>query len=200
MKFVRNAESGRRVRMSSIRRRNRSPSPQRRIRRSSGFETCCSDRSKYGTGPAADHIDQTIGEVRGIQVEETNPGDGGGDLLDEGNDGAGAQVSDVFPVRREVLRHEHDLLGTELLDLVEDRLRRAAALRPAEAGDRAEATGAVASLGDLHVRPGGRRPGPRQVEEIERGHGAPGFVTRVTGTPKPLTASTSGSAAASSSP
>ena len=45
----RNAASGSRSRMSAMRRRKRSPSPHRRIRRSNGLLTCCSDRSKYGT-------------------------------------------------------------------------------------------------------------------------------------------------------
>ena len=36
-------------RMDRMRSRNRSPSPHRRIRLISGRETCCSDRSKYGT-------------------------------------------------------------------------------------------------------------------------------------------------------
>src|SRR4029453_13946908 len=49
MKFERNVASGTRARIASMRWRNRSPSPHRRIRRSSGRDTCWSDRSKYGT-------------------------------------------------------------------------------------------------------------------------------------------------------
>ena len=49
MKLERNAASGARSRMSAMRRRKRSPSPHRRMRRSNGLETCWSERSKYGT-------------------------------------------------------------------------------------------------------------------------------------------------------
>lgn len=49
MKLLRNAADGSRWRMSVMRRRNRSPSPHRRMRRSNGLLTCCNDRSKYGT-------------------------------------------------------------------------------------------------------------------------------------------------------
>ena len=77
----------------------------------------------------------------------------------------------------------------------------AAALRAAEARDGAEAAGPVAALGHLHVGP---RRGATPARQVRAGRSRqrrrPGLRPRVTGTPKPATASTSGSAAASSSP
>ena len=58
-----------------MRRRNRSPSPQRRIRRSSGADTCCSDRSKYGTPVAQIASLQPVGQVGRVQVQQAHPVD-----------------------------------------------------------------------------------------------------------------------------
>ena len=80
------AERGRRARGRGCRRcgsRNRSPSPHRRMRRSSGGDTCCSDRSKYGHAGGADGVDQPVGEVRRVQVQQPDAVDPLGHRLDQ---------------------------------------------------------------------------------------------------------------------
>ncbi len=59
----------------------------------------------------------------------------------------------VAAVGGKVLRDEDDLRDAEPFHLREDRGLAPGALRAAEARDRAEPARAVASLGDLHVRP-----------------------------------------------
>ncbi len=108
--------------------------------------------------------------------------------------------------------------ASSCVDLGEDRGDVAAALRAAEPRDRAEPARAVAALGDLHVGPRHRRLRARQVEQVELGQRrrrhrdqlalrpfGTSVPSRSTGTtlkalPNPATWSTSGSAAASSSP
>ena len=81
-----------------------------------------------------------------------------GHRLDEPDDRPGAELCrPVLAVRGEVLGDEDDLAGAELVDLGEDRLDVATALLAAEARDRAETALTVAALGDLDVRPRGRR-------------------------------------------
>ena len=60
-------------RMSAMRRRKRSPSPHRRIRRSSGLLTCCRERSKYGTPDPQIDVDQLVGEVARVEVQQAHP-------------------------------------------------------------------------------------------------------------------------------
>ena len=197
-----------------MRRRKRSPSPQRRIRRSSGLLTCCSDRSKYGTPESTDRVDQRVAEVARVEVEQPHP---------------------VDPVRRPPARaarwrrhrahpgrslpYDARSWATSTISRapswstsVEDRRDVAAALRAPERRDRAEPAPAVAALGDLHVGPRHRRLRAGQVEQVERrdrnGADRDQLARRRSArrgrlgepTPKPATWSTSGSAAASSSP
>ena len=196
-----------------MRRRKRSPSPHRRIRRSSGLLTCCSERSKYGTPVSQIGVDQRVGEVARVEVQQPHAVDPFGDGPHERHDRAGAELAGhVLAVRREVLGDEHDLARLQLVDLGQDRADGAAALRPAERRDGAEPARAVAALGDLDVRPRRRRLRAGQVEQVERrrldradrdqrdGVAPVGAAAGTRPTPKPATWSTSGRAAASSSP
>ena len=56
----------------------------------------------------ADRVDERIGEVRRVQVQQTNPIDPVGDLLDERDDRT-LPHSLVASVGRQVLGDEHDL-------------------------------------------------------------------------------------------
>ena len=160
----------------------------------------------------ADGVDEVVAEVARVEVQQADPVDAVGDGTHERDDGAGAElVGDVLAVRREVLGDEHDLPRLQLVDLGEDRGHRPAALRTAERRDGAEPARAVAALGDLDVRPRARRPRPGQVEQVEQRAARRALTgiercgARVGGrassvTPNPATWSTSGRAAASSSP
>ena len=75
-----------------MRRRKRSPSPQRRIRRSSGLLTCCSERSKYGTPVAQMASIRRVGQVARVEVEQPDPVGALGDGLDERHDRPGAEL------------------------------------------------------------------------------------------------------------
>ena len=157
-----------------------------------------------------DRVDQLVGEVGRVEVEQPHPVDHVGDLLHERHDRPCTELGRaVLAVAGEVLGDEDDLLRAELLDLAEDRRDVPAALRTAERRNGAEPARAVAALGDLDVRPRRRRRGPRQVQQVEQRQrgGAPPITVRpaglrpsATGTPKPATWSTSGSASASSAP
>ena len=160
MKLERKAASGPAARMSSMRSRKRSPSPHRRMRRTSGADTCCSERSKYGTPVARMASTSRVGEVGRVEVEQPHPRHPRRHRLDQRDDRLGAHAL-VAAVAGQVLGDEHDLLGAagdELVDLVEDLVDRPRALRAAEARDGAEAARLVAALGHLHVGPRGGRP------------------------------------------
>ncbi len=116
----------------------------------------------------ADGIDQLVGQVARVEVEQARPVDARRHCPDQCNDRTCAElVGPVLAVARQVLGDEHDLAGFELVDLAQDRIDVAAALRPAERRDRAEPARSIAPLGDLHVCPraGALRPG--QVEQVE---------------------------------
>ena len=66
-----------------MRRRKRSPSPHRRMRRSSGLLTCCSERSKYGTPVAQMASIERVGQVARVEVQQAHPVDARGHGLDE---------------------------------------------------------------------------------------------------------------------
>jgi hypothetical protein len=128
---------------------------------------------EVGDARGADRVDEPVGEVGRVEVEQPHPVDPRRDPVDQRHDPALAPPL-VAAERGEVLRHEHHLAHAgvgEAFDLGEDRLHRPAALLAPEAGDGAEPAGAVAPLGHLDVgpRPGGARP--RQVEQVERRHG-----------------------------
>ncbi len=155
-----------------MRSRNRLPvapathPPQQRL-----ADTCCSERSKYGT-PAA-QIASIRPSVRSLGYRYSNrtrstsrrrpvppaarssrrPSSSGRSLPYEARSWATSTIS----------------RGFERSTSVEDRLDVAAALRAAETRDRAEPAGAVAALGDLHVGPRHRRLRAWQVEQVELG-------------------------------
>ena len=162
-------------------------------------------------GRRADDVDELVAEVARVQVEQADPRHPLADRPHERDDRPGAELGGaVLAVRREVLGDEDDLLGAELVDLVEDLVDVAAALLAAERRDGAEPARAVAAFGDLDVGPRRRRLRPGQVEQVEARdrRGADGdqllapavAPAEPSGMPNPATWSTSGSAAASSSP
>ena len=130
--------------------------------------TCCSDRSKYGT-PVSQMASisssvRSLGYRYSRRVQRARSPTG----AHQRDDRTGAElVGAVLAVAGEVLGDEHDLVRLELVDLGEDRLDVAAALRPAERRDGAEPARPVAALGDLHVRPRARALRPGQVEQVE---------------------------------
>ena len=66
----------------------------------------------------ADRVDQCVGQVARVQVQQPHPVGAIGDGLDERHDRAGAEVvGPVLAVRGEVLGDEHDLASLELVDL-----------------------------------------------------------------------------------
>ena len=82
----------------------------------------------------ADRVDQLVGEVARVEVQQPHPVGALGDRLDERHDRAGTELARaVLAVRGQVLGDEHDLARLELVDLAQDRLDVAAALRAAEA-------------------------------------------------------------------
>ncbi len=114
-----------------------------------------------------DGTDEVVGEVARVQVQQANAIDPGGDLANQWDD---RPLTDalISSESGEVLCHQHDLAGPQRVDLAQDVVDGARPLLAAERGDGAEAAVAVAAFGHLDVRPRRRRPGPRQVEEIER--------------------------------
>ena len=128
---------------------------------------------------AADHVDQTVGEVRGIQVEEADPRDRRGDASRR------AARSSPRPGRRRPCRTTRGPARrarspARRAGSTSARIDSGVRLRcgPRKRGDRAEAARAVAALGDLHVRPRRRRRRPGQVEQVELGHGVPTGLRR----------------------
>ena len=124
---------------------------------------------EVGHARVAYRVDQLVGEVRRVEVEQPHARDPRRDCPHQGDDLplAGALVASE---RREVLGDQHDLLHLELVDLGEDRLDRPRPLRPPERRDRAEAALAITALGDLHVGPWSAGPRSRQVEQVELRH------------------------------
>ena len=124
---------------------------------------------EVGHSAVADGVDQRVGEIARVEVQQAHAVDAIGHGAHERHDGPGAELAgDVLAVRGEILGDEHDLPGAERIDLAEDRGHRPAALRAAERRDGAEPALAVAALGDLDVGPWclGRRAG--QLEQIHR--------------------------------
>ena len=115
----------------------------------------------------ADHVDQPVVELRGIEVQQPDTVDTRRDVGDEWDDRAA--TTDVPPIRRKVLRDEDDLARAQCVHLGEDRLGRSRTLLAAERRDRAEPTRAVTALGHLDVGPGrgGRWTG--QLEQVQAG-------------------------------
>ena len=115
-----------------------------------------------------DGVDEIVAEVARVEIEQPRPRRAFGHGAYQRHDRTGAEfVGAIFAVARQVLGDEHDFLRPEFVDLTQNGVDIAAALRPAERGDGAESAGAVASFGDLHIGPraGGARP--RQVEQVE---------------------------------
>ena len=157
-----------------MRRRKRSPSPQRRMRRSSGLQTCCNDRSKYGT--PVSQIASISSSVRShgyrysrrVRPTRSLTARTSGTI-----EPAPSSSGRSLPYDGEVLGDEHDLAAP--------RARRprarigvdvAAALRAAERRDGAESARAVAALGDLHVGPRARALGRGRLSRSKLGIGA----------------------------
>ena len=152
-----------------MRRRKRSPSPQRRIRRSSGLLTCCSERSKYGT-PVSQmaSINPSVRSLGYRYSRRTRSVRSATARTSGTMDPAPSSSGTSLPYEARSWATSTISRGRQLVDLAQDRLDGAAALRAAERRDRAEPARPVAALGDLHVRPrrGGRRAG--QVEQVQR--------------------------------
>ena len=124
---------------------------------------------EVGHAGGADRVDQLVGEVGRVEVEQPHPVDPCGHGLDEGTM-ARVPTPLVAPVAGEVLGHEHDLrppASSSTSARIDSTVRDA--LRAAEAGDGAEAAGPVAALGHLHVGPRRRAGRPGQVEQVEAG-------------------------------
>ena len=117
------------------------------------------------------YLDQTIAELRWIQIQQAGAGHPFGYRLHQGLDRRAMTETPAPPVPavgRQVLSDQDDLLHLESVDLGQDVGRLARPLAAPERRDSAESTLAVAPLGHLDVRPGclGRRPG--QVEQVKR--------------------------------
>ena len=129
---------------------------------------------EVGDPGGQDRLDQLVGQVARVQVEQPDPRHPLGDGSHEGHDGALAHAL-VPAVGGQVLGHEDDLRGPELIDLGQQVVDRSAALLAPERRDGAEAAGAVAALGDLEIGPRRGGAGPGQVEQVERRHRRPGL-------------------------
>jgi len=117
----------------------------------------------------ADGVDQPVAQIARVEVQQADTIGALAHGAHQRDDRPGAElVGQVLAVRSEVLGNEHDLAGRQLVDLAQDRLDGAAALRAAERRDRAEPALPVAALGDLDVRPRRRRRRTGEVEEIQR--------------------------------
>ena len=103
------------ARMSAMRRRKRSPSPQRRMPRQERPGDVLEGEVEVGHARMEDGVDQLVGQARGIEVEQP----GAVDALGHGAGAARPRASGrrrpsardrtVAPVGREVLGHQHDL-------------------------------------------------------------------------------------------
>ena len=73
----------------------------------------------------ADGVDEAVGQVARVQVQQAHPVGALGDGAHERDDDAGAElVGHVLAVRREVLGDEHDLARRQLVDLARGSTRR----------------------------------------------------------------------------
>ena len=187
-----------------MRARNRSPSPQRRMRRTSGADTCCSERSKYGHAGGEHRVDEPRRELGRVEVEQPHPRARGRPPPPP----AGRSPWCPRPGRARSWRGPG---------------------RPARSPARRSAASSSTSARICSIDR--ERCGPRKLGMAQKPHalsqpsatftyahgaaaggrgrfsrsklgsgGRPGLRPRVTGTPKPATASTSGSASASSAP
>ena len=78
---------------------------------------------EVGTAGLGHHLDQTLGELGGIQIQQPGPRHAGRHRGDEGDDVA--PPAEVAPVGSEVLGHQDDLLDLQRLDLGQDVVDRA---------------------------------------------------------------------------
>ena len=168
-----------------MRPRNRSPSPHRRIRRSSGRDTCWRERSKYGT--PVRQMASTSPSVRslGYRYSSRTRATRAATASHQRDDRALPHA--LVPAERgEVLGDQHDLDRAELVDLAEDRRRSSAtAAGPGTTGWRRT------RRPGRSPRPPSRRPtGPRPAGGAgsagrTTARSGPGLAPSVTGTPKP---------------
>ena len=129
-------------------------------------------------------VDQLVGEVARVEVEQADPVDPLGHRPTSGHEVAAAAAL-VAAVGGQVLGHQHDLAGAELVDLGQQVVERAAALLAPEPRDGAEAAGPVAALGHLQVGPRRRRRRAGQVEQVEGRHRRPPAWPRSRRPPRP---------------
>ena len=159
---------------------------------------------EVGHAGGEDGIDEPVGEVARVEVEQPDPRHPGGDRLARAARSRRPPAASRLPAAATRSR-PYDARSwatstiswrAEGVDLVEDRCDGPAALRPAEAGDGAEAARPVATLGDLHVGPRCRWPvggaGSAGRSSARGARPGPGLRPSVTGTPKPATRSTDG--------
>ena len=176
------------ARMSAMRRRKRSPSPQRRMRARQRAGHVLEGEVEVGHAGGEDRLDQLVGRAptgtgRGAGCGRPRSatarvraamGDGGRACRAGGSARAGA----VAAVGGEVLGHEHDLAQRRRAVRWRDPRQSASTsarivvggprpLLAPERRDGAEAADAVAPLGHLHVGPRGAGGGPGQVEQVE---------------------------------
>ena len=122
-------------------------------------DTCCSERSKYGTPRRADGVDQRVGEVGRVQVEQPGPRPPARDRLDQRDDRRRRRARRVGPCRsRPGPGRRARSRGARA-----GRPRRGSTPRRGCAAargswDGAEPARAVAALGDLDVGPRRGRP------------------------------------------
>ena len=184
-------------------RRNRSPSPHRRMRRSSGLRHVLEREVEVGHARGADGVDQRVGELGGIEVEQPDPVDRARPRPRPAGRWRRA-LARVPAVGRPGPGPRARPRGTPQRPSTSARIDvdRPATLRAPERRDGAEAAGPVAALGHLDVGPrrAARRPGQVRAGRRRDRRSTRRRRPRVTGTPKPTTASTSGRAAASSAP
>ena len=141
---------------------------------------CCKGKSRYGStfSLAAIAPDQRVVDVLRIEIHQANPGQAVDRLQPRQQLRQPRSAVEVKAIEARVLGDEDQFLravGDQFLRLLGDLLDRLAGVRPANAGDRAKAAQAVASLGDLQKRevprrdaqPAGvlQRPHRRRLEE-----------------------------------
>ena len=110
---------------------------------------------RHDPGFAGHQLDQPLGETRGVNVEEAEPGDGRfAEQRFEQVRELRTAAPQVAPEMAQVLRDEVDLLrplGLQRLRLAHQPLERLGAVLAAHQRDRAERAGVIAPFGDLEV-------------------------------------------------
>ena len=120
-----------------------------------------------------DRVDQPVVERGRVEVEQSHPPHALCDLGHEFEDAVGLRARlrrSIATVRGEVLRDKNDLGGIERVDLGQDGGELARALAPTERRNGTEPAPAVATLGNLDVRPRRLRRRAGQLEQIECRH------------------------------